>query len=106
MEQTQQSEATAKNVEKSMSQPLGPSAVLTNVSTAASSGSDSTSLQVSQKPAADAVGLKSTSEKDESSDAVQTTTADAPKPPSTSAPSAFSVSEKFPGTVCFFAEIE
>ena len=98
MEQTQLSEATAKSTEKTISQPQAPSAVLTNVSSSASTGSDSTSLQVTQKPAPDSGNLKPTSEKDESCDPTQTSTSEPTKLPSTSMTQVFSASEKLPGT--------
>lgn len=96
MEQTQLAEATAKNMEKSVSQPMAPSAVLTNVSAAASSGTDSTSLQATVSESA---GLKATIEKDESNDASAppASTADIAKPPPTSMAPLFSSAEKVSG---------
>lgn len=101
MEQTQLSEATAKNAEKSISQPQAPSAVLTNVSTAATSGTDSTSLQTTVSESTD---LKATTEKDEPMEtAVATSNANATKPPpSTSMALVFSTSEKPPGMLYRF----
>ena len=99
MEQTQLSEATAKNADKSIGQPQAPSAILTNVSSAASSGSDSTSLQVTQKPVSDSGNLKSTSEKDETADSAQAPAVDSTKLPSI--PPGFSSTDKVSGMLVF-----
>ena len=99
MEQTQLSEATVKSAEKSIGHPQAPSAVLTNVSSAASTSSDSTSLQVTQKPVSDSNNIKATGEKDEPSDTVQTSTSDSTKLPPTSIAPVFSASEKLPGII-------
>lgn len=107
MEQTQLSEATAKSTEKAIGQPQAPSAVLTNVSSSASTGADSTSLQVTKKPISDTGNLKSTSEKEESCDPTQPSTSEPTKLASTSMTPVYSASEKLPGTfeLLFFTQL-
>ncbi len=104
MEQLQQSETKSKDVEETFTQPKAPSAILTNVSVAATSVSEPTSLQTSQKgsSSAEAITLKPTTSKEESLEAEplsqpQTSAPDQLKAPQTSIGKTFPPADRMIG---------